>query len=123
MPSLALNAPASLSHKLALGVGLDEADRAMLPSGFHPLAGGYEHFSEQLAHSPHGGASLENMYKAQLLWDQTMATRITDYLAAHPDGKLVVLIGRVHVEGGYGVPVHVRGLARRVWFRAQPTVG
>ena len=80
----------------------------MLPAGFHPLPGGYEHFSDQLEHgSPHGGASLENLYKAQLLWDQTMATRITEFLASHPDGKLVVLIGRGHVEGGYGVPAFV----------------
>ncbi len=107
VPSLALNAPASLSHKLAQGMDLDESERALLPSGFHPLAGGYEHFGEQLAHSPHGGASLENMYKAQLLWDQTMASRIADYLASHSDGKLVVLVGRGHVEGGYGVPAYV----------------
>ena len=33
-----------------------------------------------------------------------MATRIVDYLAAHPERKLIVLIGRGHVEGGYGVP-------------------
>ncbi len=36
-----------------------------------------------------------------------MATRIVDFLAAHPDDKLVVLIGRGHVEGGFGVPAFV----------------
>ena len=36
-----------------------------------------------------------------------MATRIVDYLAAHPDRKLIVLIGRGHLEGGYGVPAFV----------------
>ena len=36
-----------------------------------------------------------------------MATRIVDYLAAHPERKLIVLIGRGHVEGGYGVPAFV----------------
>ncbi len=107
VPSLALNAPAALSHKLAQGVPLDEGDRALLPTGFQPLAGGYEHFSDQLAGSPHGGASLENLYKAQLLWEQTIAARIVEYLSGHPDGKLVVLIGRGHVEGGYGVPAFV----------------
>ena len=105
--SLALNAPAGLSHKLAMGTPLDPDERAQLPDGFHPLPGGLEHFGEQMAQAPHASANLENFYKAQLLWEQTMATRIADYLAAHPDGKLVVLIGRGHVEGGFGVPAFV----------------
>lgn len=105
--SLALNATPGLSHKLAQGQELDPQEQTMLPVGYRPLPGGYEHFAEQMAQNPHGGANLENFYKAQLLWDQTMATRIVDYLAAHPDDKLVVLIGRGHVEGGYGVPSFV----------------
>ena len=107
VPSLALNAPATLSHKLAMGAPLDPAERAQVPTGFHPLPGGLEHFGEQMSQAPHGSANLENFYKAQLLWEQTMATRIVDYLAAHPDGKLVVLTGRGHVEGGFGVPAFV----------------
>ena len=107
VPSLALNATAAMAHQLAMGVPLDPEERSQLPTGFHPLPGGFEHFSEQMASNPHGDASLENFYKAQLLWEQTMATRIADYLAAHLDTKLVVLIGRGHVEGGFGVPAYV----------------
>ena len=107
IPSLALNAPGELSHKLAQGQPLTPAEQAALPTGYHPLPGGYEHFTEQMGQNPHGGANLENFYKAQLLWDQTMATRIVDYLATHPDRKLIVLIGRGHLEGGYGVPAFV----------------
>ncbi len=36
-----------------------------------------------------------------------MATRIAEFLATHPDEKLIVLIGRGHVEGGFGVPAFV----------------
>ena len=104
---LALNAPPGLSHKLAQGQALDSQDASLVPTGYHPLPGGYEHFAEQMAQNPHGGANLENFYKAQLLWDQTMAMRIVDFLAAHPNEKLVVLIGRGHVEGGFGVPSFV----------------
>ena len=107
VPSLALNAPASLSHKLALGQGLDASEKTMLPGGFRPLPGGYEHFSEQMAASPHGGADMRNLYQAQLLWEQTMATRIVEFLAAHPDEKLIVLVGRGHVESPFGVPAFV----------------
>ena len=107
VPSLALNAPAALSHKLALGQPLDAGEKALLPGGFHPLPGGYEHFNEQMAGSPHAGADTHNLYQAQLLWEQTMATRIVEFLAAHPDEKLIVLIGRGHVEDGLGVPAFV----------------
>ena len=107
VPSLALNAPAAMSHKLATDQALDANEKAMLPSGFHPLPGGYEHFNEQMAGSPHAGADTRNLFQAQLLWEQTMATRIVDYLASHPDEKLVVLLGRGHVEGGFGVPAFV----------------
>lgn len=107
VPSVALNAPAALSHKLALGQALDASEKAMLPSGFHPLPGGYEHFTEQMAGSPHAGAETRHLFQAQLLWEQTMATRIVEFLAAHPDEKLVVFIGRGHVEDGFGVPAFV----------------
>ena len=107
VPSLALNAPAVLSHKIAMGQGLDASEKAMLPGGFHPLPGGYEHFNEQMAGNPHAGADTRNFYQAQLLWEQTMATRIVDFLASHPDEKLVVLLGRGHVEDGFGVPAFV----------------
>ena len=107
VPSLALNAPASVSHKLALGQPLDAGEKAMLPRGFHPLPGGYEHFFEQMAGSPHAGADTRNLFQAQLLWEQTMATRIVEFLGSHPDEKLIVLIGRGHVEDGFGVPAFV----------------
>ena len=107
VPSLALNAPATLSHKLALGQPLDANEKAMLPTGYRPLPGGYEHFNEQMTGNPHAGADTRNFFQAQLLWEQTMATRIVDFLAAHPDEKLVVLVGRGHVEDGFGVPAFV----------------
>ena len=105
--SAALNAPGEMSQKLAQGHPLDPAESAMLPTGFQPLPGGFEHFTEQMGGSPHEGANLENFYKAQLLWDQTMATRIVDFLGTHPIEKLVVLLGRGHVDGGFGVPAFV----------------
>ena len=107
IPDLALNAPAALSQKLARGQPLDPDEQELLPTGYHPLPGGYEHFTEQMGQNPHVGANLENFYKAQLLWDQTMATRIVEFLAAHPDRKLIVLVGRGHLEGGFGVPAFV----------------
>ncbi len=110
--SVALNAPATLSGKLARGESLAPEERALIPTGYRPIPGGFEHFGEQMGQNPHVGAGagegLKRYYAAQLLWDQTMAESIVAYLRAHPDGKLVVLLGRGHVEGGFGVPAYVR---------------
>ena len=112
IPSVALNAPATLSGKLARGEALGPEELALIPSGYRPIPGGFEHFSEQLGQNPHVGAAgsegLKRYYAAQLLWDQTMAESIVAYLRAHPEGKLVVLLGRGHVEGGFGVPAYVK---------------
>jgi uncharacterized iron-regulated protein len=107
IPSFALNAPSPLTHKLAQGTPLTPEENAQLPTGFKPLSGGYEHFNEQMAQAPHAGADAQRFYQAQLLWDETMASRIVDFVNTHPDGKLVVLIGRGHVDGGFGVPAFV----------------
>jgi uncharacterized iron-regulated protein len=107
IPSFALNAPDPLARKLAQGVPLTPEESAELPTGFRPISGGYEHFMDQMAQAPHAGANTENFYKAQVLWDETMASRIVSFIGSHPDGKLIVLIGRGHVDGGFGVPAYV----------------
>ncbi len=110
--SVALNAPADLSGKFARGEALAPEERALIPTGYRPIPGGFEHFGEQMGQSPHpgaaGGDGLRRYYAAQLLWDQTMAETIVAHLRAHPEGKLVVLLGRGHVEGGFGVPAYVK---------------
>lgn len=110
VPSLALNAPRALSHKVAFGGSLSAEDKALMPRGFQPLPGGLEHFTDQMARTPHGaaGSGVENFYKAQMLWDQTMASRILAFVEGHPDARIVVLTGRGHLEGGFGIPAFVR---------------
>ncbi len=125
--SVALNAPQSLSHKMATGAEFTPEERAMLPGGFQPLHGGYEHFAEQMNQNPHGGVAgggnLSNFYKAQLVWEQTMASRLLEFLSTHPATKVVVLLGRGHVDGGFGVPAYVRqksGVEQLVLYPGRP---
>jgi uncharacterized iron-regulated protein len=120
IPSFALNAPDPLAHKLAQGAPLTPEETAQLPTGFRPLSGGYDHFIEQMGQAPHAGANPENFYQAQLLWDQTMASRIVDFINSHPDSKLVVLIGRGHVDGGFGVPAFVSQKTRAAQLVVYP---
>ena len=105
--SVALNAPEGLSRKLAQGTTLTPDEQSAVPTGYRDLPGGYEHFVAQMGENPHTGANMENFYRAQTLWDQTMATRIVDFLNTHPDEKIIVLVGRGHVDSGFGVPAYV----------------
>jgi len=51
--------------------------------------------------NPHGAAgpampNAERIYTVQVLWDETMADLSAKWLAANPDGKLVILAGNGH---------------------------
>lgn len=61
----------------------------------------------------HGKGIFEGFYEMQLLWEETMAETLSDYLKSK-DGEdkiMVVLVGGGHVEYGYGIP---RRLFRRL---------
>ena len=49
--------------------------------------------------------TVDQYYQAQVVWDETMGSRVADTLA-RSDGpaRMVVLAGRVHVKRGLGIP-------------------
>jgi len=49
----------------------------------------------------------ENFYFSQLLWDETMAETVSDYLKKNPMKKMVVLAGAGHIENASGIPERV----------------
>jgi len=60
-------------------------------------------------------AMFERFYRTQVLWEETMASRIVDYLKS-PAGagkKMVVIAGGFHVRHGLGVPR--KALRRAAW--------
>jgi len=56
-----------------------------------------------------GGDMLNSFLKMQLLWEETMASRIVEYLDGEKGGdkKMVVITGSMHIQHGYGVPKKV----------------
>jgi uncharacterized iron-regulated protein len=56
-----------------------------------------------------GGGMFDPFLNIQLLWEETMASRIVEYLGneAGEGKKMVVLAGGMHVEYGFGVPKKV----------------
>ena len=49
----------------------------------------------------------ESFYQAQIIWDETMAETIVNFLKACPDYQMVVLAGNGHLLYGYGIPKRV----------------
>jgi uncharacterized iron-regulated protein len=64
-----------------------------------------------VGHAGHAGgeSAFEAFYRVQLLWEETMAGRVVDYLRS-PRGrgkKMVTITGGWHVKYGFGVPKKV----------------
>ena len=107
--NIALNAPAELPRKIAHGENLTREERRMVPKGFVTTEGAYQNFVSMIGDHPGMQRSdLRRFFDAQEVWDQTMAARILGFTKGHPGGKLVVLTGRGHLLGGYGIPFYVR---------------
>jgi uncharacterized iron-regulated protein len=108
IPILALNAPPELTRKIARGEPLTAKEKAMMPAGFVATEGGYKNFVAMMGDHPGlNEADQRLFFAAQNAWDQTMASRILDFERRNPEVLLLVLTGRGHVSGGYGIPFYV----------------
>jgi uncharacterized iron-regulated protein len=109
VPNVALNAPPELVRKIAQGEPLTAEEKAMVPTGFVATAKGYRNFIAMMGgHPGMNETDQRRFFDAQNTWDQTMASRILEFKSRNPDLLLVVLTGRGHVSGGYGIPFYVR---------------
>ncbi|XWK90664.1 MAG: ChaN family lipoprotein [Phormidium sp.] len=120
IPVLALNTPSEVTRKVARQglesltpeekkyippiseIRTDNADyRQMLLDVFN-----------QHQQGGHGAsASFERFFSAQVLWDETMAETIAEFLKDNPNHTVIVLAGQGHLVYGYGIPSRV---ARRL---------
>ncbi len=48
--------------------------------------------------------SFESFYQAQILWDETMAQTIDEYVRKNPESRMVVVAGLGHIAYGSGIP-------------------
>jgi uncharacterized iron-regulated protein len=101
LDALALNAPKELSRKIGRsGLGsLDEGEKAQLPELDLTNPDHKSFFDSAMSEHPMppGGPKLEDMYAAQVLWDETMAETASRWLEqASPNSQLVVIAGNGH---------------------------
>ncbi|OKH12133.1 ChaN family lipoprotein [[Limnothrix rosea] IAM M-220] len=121
IPLVALNTPAEITNKVAVeGLdSLEEQDYRYIPArqdlDFSNQAYLDEIEASFLAHieGDYGNQAvkLENFTAAQILWDETMAEAIADYLQDHPEQQFITFVGQAHLANNYGIPDRV---ARRI---------
>jgi uncharacterized iron-regulated protein len=109
IPVLALNVPDEIHNKVfKVGMkSLNPLELAQTPKDILPAS---EHYLQRLnaiftSHPPSNdfGTFVEGV----LLWDESMADTAARYLKAHPQSRMVVLAGMVHVMYGDGIPERV----------------
>lgn len=118
---LALNAPRELTRKIARGGldGLSESERARLPELDLDDAEHKDWFRGTMKHHP-GHGDPDNLYAAQVTWDETMAQAAASWLAVRePARQIVVIAGKGHCRSG-AIPTRIarRGGARAIGVRA-----
>ena len=101
---LGLNAPQSVTRKIARNQKLTATEAALVPT-FPEPPGGFKKFQAAMAGHP-GSGSVRQSYEAQRAWDTTMAETILSWLRKH-QGTLVVLLGQIHADPQTGVPWYV----------------
>ena len=106
---VALNAPREVAHAVAMtGIeGLSPEVAKSLPELDLDDAEHRALFDRAFDIAEHGGSQemVDRFYEAQVVWDETMGSRVAATLA-RPDGPstMIVFAGRVHVQGGLGIP-------------------
>ncbi|MBW4620528.1 MAG: ChaN family lipoprotein [Cyanosarcina radialis HA8281-LM2] len=120
LPVLALNTPTEVSRQVTRG-GLESLtpdQRRFIPPDNEIDTDNAEYrkivleaFKQHQAGSHGSSPNLERFFLVQVLWDETMAEAIANFIKTQPDYQVVVLAGSGHIIYGYGIPSRV---ARRL---------
>lgn len=116
IPLIALNTPREITKKVARQglASLTGPDLEHIPP-LDEIDTSDENYQAMVAqvfghHGGHGhsGPSFENFFAAQVLWDETMAEAVADFVTASPDTQVIVLAGEGHIVYDFGIPSRVK---------------
>ena len=109
IPVLALNIADEVHNKVfRQGMkSLSPEERSKTPAVIEPASGHYLQRLKTIFDSHPQGNDFTNFVEGVLLWDSSMADTAARYLNAHPQSRMVVLAGMVHVMYGDGIPERV----------------
>ncbi|MEG4800151.1 ChaN family lipoprotein [Microcoleus sp. ARI1-B5] len=116
LPVLALNTPSEVTRKVA-AQGLESLtaeDKKHIPPISEIRTDNAEYrqillevFQQHQKAAQGNSTAFERFLQAQVLWDETMAEKIAQFVKANPDYQVVVLAGKGHIMYGYGIPSRV----------------
>ena len=113
---LALNTPSEVTRKVATqgleSLTADEKEHIPPLSEIRTDNAEYrqmllEVYQQHQKAAQGNSTAFERFLQAQVLWDETMADKIAEFVKANPDYQVVVLAGRGHIVYGYGIPSRV----------------
>ncbi len=108
IPVVALNIRREIVDKVSKS-GLDsltEEEKKEVPQGMDLSDNKYRDRLKK-AFNRHKGSGEKNFdffYQAQILWDESMALSVDEFLKKNPDYRMVVLAGSGHLSYGSGIP-------------------
>jgi uncharacterized iron-regulated protein len=116
LPVVALNTPTEITRKVARsGIEhLTPADRTYIPPidqidrtnhAYRDWL--FQIYQEHQKTATINSKSFDRFYTAQLLWDETMAEGVANFVKRNPDRQLVAIVGQAHIIYGYGIPSRV----------------
>ncbi|MEG4571118.1 ChaN family lipoprotein [Microcoleus sp. N3A4] len=116
LPVIALNTPSEVTRKVA-SQGLESLtaeEKKYIPPISEIRTDNAEYrqlllevFQQHQKAGQGNSTAFERFLQAQVLWDETMAEKIAEFVKANPDYQVVVLAGKGHIIYGYGIPSRV----------------
>ncbi|HXX57026.1 MAG TPA: ChaN family lipoprotein, partial [Thermodesulfovibrionales bacterium] len=108
IPVVALNIRKEIVGKISRS-GIDsltEDEKKELPESMDMTDESYKGRLKEIFenHESSRGSGFENFYQSQIVWDETMAESIAEYLRKNPDRQMIVIAGAGHLFFGSGIP-------------------
>jgi uncharacterized iron-regulated protein len=111
IPLVALRAPDDWLEKIKKAESTDNLkdNEAKLPQMDFEDPYHRTHMKAIFGNHPMGGLSFEDFYRVQVLWDESMAKSIVEYLQSEQgqDKQILVFGGGHHIQYGFGIPRRV----------------
>jgi len=109
IPLLALRASDEWTEKVKGSQAANEENEQDLPEMDVEDPYHRSHIKAIFDKHPGAGQDFEGFYKVQVLWDESMASSIYEYLTSKVglDKQLLIFAGSQHIEHGFGVPRRV----------------
>ena len=108
IPVVALNQTHEIVDKVFRnGIdSLSEEERKSLPKDMDFSDEAYKRRLEKVfqEHEHRGAKNFDFFYHAQILWDETMAEAIDQFMKTHPVDQMIILAGNGHLAYGSGIP-------------------